>query len=62
MGSPFHSEFAEKGTKAGPKLRTGGAKPGVSTTPWRMPPSPGKPRKIFKPLGKKVRVRFQGDV
>lgn len=48
---------------ARPKIRVAGTTlGGVSETKWKMPASPGAPRRIHKPLGKKVKVRMQGDV
>ena len=51
-----------KGT-ARPKLRTAGTRAGgLSETKWAMPKIPGGPRRIFTPLGPRVKVRVQGNV
>lgn len=61
MGMPW-SEFNEPNAPARPALSSKQPKIGLTKTSWKMPASPGKPRKVFKPLGRKVKTAVQGDV
>ena len=66
MGRDY-TEYEESSSRAKgaarPKLRGDGTTlGGVTETKWKMPASPGAPRRIHKPLGKKVKIRVQGDV
>lgn len=65
MSSSFFTEFEERSAEQG--------KPGIKfsrtskTIPseqksFKYPPTPGKPRKVFKALGKKVKTAVEGNI
>lgn len=65
MSSPYHSEFPERQegqTVPRPVLRTKAPQIGMGGGGMRWPSAPGSPRKVFKPHGRKVRIRAQGNV
>jgi hypothetical protein len=64
MASSFFTTTRERmdgGAKSTPTFRTATPKVGMQTKTYRHPPSPGTPRKIFKPFGKRIKRGVAGD-
>lgn len=55
------SDHEEEAATPVPNLRTKGHSYSRQDRNWNIPKPPGNPRKIHKPLGRKVKVTIQGN-
>jgi len=63
VGISRHSEFPNKKQSVpGLKLRGKGQSVPSEQKSYQFPRPPGKPRKVFKDLGKRVKTAVQGDI